>query len=58
MSDNREILRVFHQNLRLLHQPFSIASDLLDISTPHEHADICCQVRKLVAEYSVLPLPV
>ena len=44
MSDNREILRVFHQiihqNSRSLHQPYFIASDLLDISTPHEYADI------------------
>ena len=32
---------LFHQILRSLHQPFCIVSDLLDISTPHEYADIC-----------------
>ena len=41
MSDIREYLWVFHQILRSLHQPHTIASDLLDISTPHEYADIC-----------------
>ena len=41
VSDNREILSIFHQISRSLHQPFSIASDLLGISTPHEYANIC-----------------
>ena len=41
VSDNRELTRVFHQISGSLHQPFSITSDLLDISTPHEYADIC-----------------
>ena len=40
MSDIRESLLVFHQILRSLYQPLSMASDLLDISTPHEYADI------------------
>ena len=45
MSDNRDILRVFHQ---IISSEFKvIASALfycirsLDISTPHEYADIC-----------------
>ena len=33
---------LFHQILRSLHQPFGIASDLLDISNPHEY----CYVRQ------------
>ena len=33
-------IRLFLQSLRSLHHPFSIASDLLDISNPHEYADI------------------
>ena len=41
MSNIREHLRVFHQILRSLHQPFCIASDFLDISNPDEYADIC-----------------
>ena len=45
MSDIREsqwlFHQIFHQILRSLHQPLSIASDLLDISYPHEYADIC-----------------
>ena len=41
MSDIRESLWLFHQILRSLHQTLSIASDLLDISNPHEYADIC-----------------
>ena len=32
---------LFHEISRSLHQPFCIASDLLDISNPHEYADIC-----------------
>ena len=47
VSDNRELKRVFHQiissNFRV------IASDHLDISTPHEYAYICYGVRKPVA---------
>ena len=35
-----------------------IASDLLDISTPHEYADIYYYIKKLVVKYSILPLPV
>ena len=34
------IIRLFHQILRSLHHPLSIESDLLDISSPHEYADI------------------
>ena len=54
MSDNRELLRgyfiiLFHQISRSLHQPFSFVSDLLDIFTPHEYADMCYLVRKHVA---------
>ena len=54
MSDNREILRVIHQIISsefkvIASMPFPIASDRLDISTPHEYADICYSVRKLVA---------
>ena len=44
MSDNREFfldIIFFCQISRSLHQPFGIASDLLDISNPHEYADIC-----------------
>ena len=41
VSDNRELTRIFHQISGSMHQPFPIASDLLDISTPHEYADIC-----------------
>ena len=41
VSDNRELTRVFHQISWSLHHSFSIASDLLDISTPHEYAYIC-----------------
>ena len=41
MSDIRKSQWVFHQIFRSLHQPLSIASDLLDISNPHEYADIC-----------------
>ena len=61
MSDNKELSRYFiillHQISRSLHQPFCIASDLLDISNPH-YADICYQIKKLVTKYSILPLPV
>ena len=32
---------LFHQIFRSLHQPLVIASYLLDISIPHEYADIC-----------------
>ena len=32
---------LFHQISRSLHQPFCIASDLLDTSNPHEYADTC-----------------
>ena len=32
---------LFHQISGSLHHPFPIASDLLDMSTPHEYADIC-----------------
>ena len=35
-----------------------ITSDLLDISTPHEYADICYYIKKLLVKYSILPLPV
>ena len=53
MSDNREILRVFHQiissEFNIIASALSIASDLLDISNPYEYADICYQVRKPVA---------
>ena len=38
-SDNREFTRVFHQIISLEFDTFSIASDLLDISNPHEYAD-------------------
>ena len=45
VSDNRELTKVFHQivssDLWPLHQPLSVASDLLHISTPHEYANIC-----------------
>ena len=41
MSNIKESLQVFHQILGPLNQPFCIASDLLDISNPHEYADIC-----------------
>ena len=41
MSNYRELSRVFHQISRSLHQLLCIASDLLDISNPHEYADIC-----------------
>ena len=44
VSDNRELTRVFHQiissEFKVTTSPFSIASDLLDISNPHEYADI------------------
>ena len=43
-SDNRELTRVFHQTIssefKVIASPFSIASDILDISNPHEYADI------------------
>ena len=39
VSDYRELTRLFHQ---IISSDFKvIASDLLDISTPHEYADIC-----------------
>ena len=45
MSDNRELLRVFHyfvsSDFKVIASALSIASDLLDISNPHEYADIC-----------------
>ena len=41
ISNIRKSQWLFHQILRSLHQPISIASDLLDISNPHEYADIC-----------------
>ena len=41
MSDIRKSQWLFHQIFGSLHQPLSIASDLLDISNPYEYADIC-----------------
>ena len=38
---------VFHQIISL--ELKIIASYFLDISTPHEYANICCQVRKQLA---------
>ena len=37
-SDNRELTRVFHQTISSHFKV--IASDFLDISNPHEYADI------------------
>ena len=58
MSDIRKSQWLFHQIFRSLHQPRSIASDLVDISNPHEYADICYSIKKHVVKYSILPLPV
>ena len=58
MSNIRESQWLFHQILRSLHQPLSVASDLLDISNSHEYADIYYEIKKHVVKYSILPLPV
>ena len=39
MSNNKELSRVFHHTIAS--DLKVIASDLLDISNPHEYADIC-----------------